>query len=180
MEIQTYTEDEFYNKINLLKNNGTRIQTDTDIVHTVYKITIESEHKQMIIDIMNNISKYCIHEYDMDMYDLFVIYNNILINIDLERDWLYLTYNKCDVKPADIDLILDTFLFLQPKYYDEEYEMYKLKLELDERKKEQAIIAEEMRIQIEQTRKEKKDLQTQRMSKGWRAFVETFQDNCHI
>jgi hypothetical protein len=124
MEKQTYTEEELFNKIIWIENNYV-----TKNIKLEYDILIENDRELQIIEfIKNNISEHLIRDYDMAWK---FIYNDILIVIDIEHHKLYLHYIENEINEDDINIIINSFLFLQPESCDEKCDLDKINLYLD-------------------------------------------------
>jgi hypothetical protein len=172
MKKQTYTEAELYDKIYWIENNYNKM--------IQYNIIIENDTEKEVIEfIKQNISGYYTTDYDMDTYDIKVIYNNILIVVDIERGGLYLYCNKNDTANlnTNIDTIIDSLSFLHPKYYDEEYERHKIKMFLAEENERKEKCAEEIR-EAEITRRENKATnKKENIYMTWQEYVRTNKNN---
>jgi len=125
MKKQIYTEKEFTEKIH-------QIETTFSEKVCIYNITIGPKTESKVVELMSDhISELCYLDHEIQVYEWKVIYNNILIIVDFQDNRLYLKYIEGQIDESDIDLIVDSFSFLDPKYYDDSNEQLKTKEYLD-------------------------------------------------
>ena len=107
LQLQTYTSDEMLDKIYEIEYTETKNSDE-------YEIIVKDNTYAEIIKIMQSISEYFSIEYDRDYnyYEYKVLYNNIVIMIDIENHFMVLEYIDKEINPEDLQDIKDTFLFL--------------------------------------------------------------------
>jgi len=165
MEKQTYTEEELFDKIYSIEESNIKKTL-------VYDITIEKNSEKKIVEFMQTISEHSMVEYEMDVHQWKVVYNNILLVLDFEYDELSLHYFENEMNPNDIHIILHAFSFLHPKYKDVLEEFTKTKLYLETRREKDRVLSEEMREREEKKRKQIQDAKKDKIKTGWRVFVQ--------
>ena len=165
MEKQTYTEEELFDKIYSIEESNIKKTL-------VYDVTIEKDSENKVVELMQTISEYSMVEYEMDVHQWKVVYNNILLVVDFEYDELSLHYFEHEMTANDIVIILDAFSFLHPKYKDALEEFTKTKLYLETRREKDRVLAEEMREREEKKRKEIQHEKKEKIKAGWRVFVQ--------
>lgn len=117
---QTYSKEEFMNKINMIMNE--------DISHMTqnYEINKGCENITQLVNCLKDMSEHYIYKYggvcksSPDWRKWQILYNNIFIEIIFDYDEydenseISLKYIETEINETDIEKILETLSFLQP------------------------------------------------------------------